>query len=73
MINNAEAMGVVESGSDEREFHEMLDRQILEYRRVVGYHRLEMSIEEGRVINWPEAEREVSAAIRRKSGHQAAA
>lgn len=73
MTNHAETMGVVESDFNRVDFHELLDRQIIEYRKVVGYRRLEMSIEEGRVVTWPEAEREVSVGLRGTSGNQAAA
>ncbi|QBG47083.1 hypothetical protein EGM51_06625 [Verrucomicrobia bacterium S94] len=72
MNKNAAPMGEVESGSGELDFHEMLDQQILEYRKVVGYRRLEMSIVEGRVVTWPEAEREVSAELSERSGQVAA-
>ena len=72
MTNNAETMGVVGSDVENIDFHELLDRQIIEYRKVVGYHRLELSIEEGRVVSWLEAERDVSSYLRSK-GHRAAA
>ncbi len=73
MTNYAETMGVVESDFNRVDFHELLDRQIIEYRKVVGYHRLEMSIEEGRMVTWSEAEREVSAGLHGKTGNVVAA
>lgn len=57
---HAGTMGVVES-DNEIDFHELLDRQIIEYRKLLGFQRLEMSIQEGRMVSWAEADREISA------------
>lgn len=59
-LNNANAMGVVERDEKCIGFHELLDWQIVQYRQYVGYHRLEMSIAEGRCVSWEEAEQAVS-------------
>jgi len=58
---HAGTMGVVEANIEDMGFHEMLDHQIIEYRKLVGFQRLELSIQEGRMVSWAEAEREVSA------------
>ncbi len=73
MTNNADTMGVVKSDCTTVDVHELLDRQIIEYRKLVGYHRLEKTITEGRVVPWPEAACEVSASLAGHSGHEAAA
>ncbi len=59
--------------SADAEIHELLDRQIIEYRKAVGYFRLELSVEGGCVVSWQEAARAAARCGLVPSGHQAAA
>ncbi|MDF7824554.1 hypothetical protein P4B35_11060 [Pontiellaceae bacterium B12227] len=58
--DSTNTMGVVESDTNCIGFHELLDWQIVQYRQCIGYHRLDMSIAEGRCVSFKEAERAVS-------------
>ena len=68
--DSTNTMGVVESDEKCIGFHELLDWQIVQYRQYVGYHRLEISIAEGRCISWEEAENAVSKEILIDLGEQ---
>jgi hypothetical protein len=54
--DSTKTMGVVDSDAKCIGFHELLDWQIIQNRRVVEDYRHDLSVAEGRCISWQEAE-----------------
>ncbi|WP_372808343.1 hypothetical protein [Pontiella sp.] len=50
--------------------HELLDWQIVQYRRAIDAHRLDLSKAEGRCVAWHEAEQDFNAHDRRRMAEQ---
>ena len=48
--------------------HELLDWQIIQYRKEVATHRLDLSKVEGRCVAWQEAEKDFNSADRTAMG-----
>ena len=48
--------GSLENGKNCVGIHELIDWQIIQYRKEVGAHRLDLSKAEGRCVAWQEAE-----------------
>ena len=48
--------------------HELIDWEIVQYRRAVDVHRIDLSKVEGRCVAWQEAEADFSNADRSKLG-----
>ena len=56
------AMGVAKKETKCIGIHELLDWQIIQYRKAVDEHRHDLSKAEGRCVSWQEAEKNFSKA-----------
>ena len=61
---NTEIMKPSESGGNCAGIHELIDWQIIQYRKSVDAHRLDLSKAEGRCVAWQEAEHDFNKADR---------
>ena len=61
---------VQENGDHCVGIHELLDWQIIQYRKEVAAHRLDLSKVEGRCVAWQEAEKDFNSADRTVMGRK---
>ena len=57
---HVEELGVVAGGKACKNIHDLLDWQILQYRKSVDEYRVELSKEQHRCVSWQEAEQQFS-------------
>ncbi len=68
--NTTTVEGVLENGETCVGIHELIDWQIIQYRKSVDTHRHDLSRIEGRCVAWQEAEKDFNAADRAVMGEK---
>ncbi|VGO12954.1 hypothetical protein PDESU_01508 [Pontiella desulfatans] len=61
MKKKTNTSGVSESSLQCAGIHELIDWEIVQYRRAVGDHRLDLSKAEGRCVAWQDAEQDFNS------------
>jgi hypothetical protein len=69
--NNSNTAGLPENDTQCVGIHELIDWQIIQYRKEVDAHRVHLSKAEGRCVSWQEAEQDFNTEDRAKISDQA--